>query len=152
MFFIRTSPVQVFPIHAYSILIAYSLHLHPFTWILVVGCYLHPFTWILAVGCLHWGTYRVFMFMCKCKCESVSVQVYVSQCHCSSASAEVSVCECECRSVSVQEIFRKNPSQCFREKKGKKEERSTQKTEGCQTRKAKRTFASYQRQKQNKTT
>ena len=56
------------------------------------------------------------MFMFKCKCESVSVQVYVSKCQCSSASVEVSVCECECRSVSVQEIFRKNPSQCFREK------------------------------------
>ena len=27
------------------------------------------------------------------------------------------VCKCECRSVSVQRIFRKNPSQCFREKK-----------------------------------
>ena len=26
------------------------------------------------------------------------------------------MCECKCRSVSVQEIFRKNPSQCFREK------------------------------------
>ena len=56
------------------------------------------------------------MFMFKCKCGSVSVQVYVSKCQCSSASVEVSVCECKCRSVSVQEIFRKNPSQCFREK------------------------------------
>ena len=28
---------------------------------------------------------------------------------------EVSVCKCKCRSVSVQGIFRKNPSQCFRE-------------------------------------
>ena len=55
------------------------------------------------------------MFMFKCRCESVSVQVYVSKCQCSSASVEVSVCECECRSVSAQEIFRKNPSQCFRE-------------------------------------
>ena len=28
----------------------------------------------------------------------------------------VCVCKCKCRSVSVQRIFRKNPSQCFREK------------------------------------
>ena len=31
---------------------------------------------------------------------------------------EVSVCKCKCRSVSVQGIFRKNPSPCFREKCG----------------------------------
>ena len=47
--------------------------------------------------------------MFKCKCGNASVQ--------SSASVEVSVCKCKCRSVSVQEIFRKNPSQCFRELK-----------------------------------
>ena len=32
-------------------------------------------------------------------------------------SSSVCVCKCKCRSVSVQRIFRKNPSQCFREKK-----------------------------------
>ena len=31
-------------------------------------------------------------------------------------SSSVCVCKCKCRSVSVQRIFRKNPSQCFREK------------------------------------
>ena len=45
------------------------------------------------------------------------VRVEMSKCQCSSASVEVSVCECKCRSVSVQEIFRKNPSQCFWEKR-----------------------------------
>ena len=30
---------------------------------------------------------------------------------------KVSMCKCKCRSVSVQRIFRKNPSQCFREKR-----------------------------------
>ena len=34
---------------------------------------------------------------------------------CVCVSVEVSVCKCKCRSVSVQGIFRKNPSQCFRE-------------------------------------
>ena len=46
--------------------------------------------------------------MCKCQCRSASV--------CSATVVEVSVCKCKCRSVSVQWIFRKNPSQCFREK------------------------------------
>ena len=74
---------------------------------------------ILAVGCFHSSTYagiRIEVSVFKCKCGSVSVQVYVQKCQCSSASVEVSVCKCKCRSVSVQEIFRKNPSQCFREK------------------------------------
>ena len=30
-------------------------------------------------------------------------------------SSSVCVFKCKCRSVSVQRIFRKNPSQCFRE-------------------------------------
>ena len=43
-------------------------------------------------------------------------------------SSSVCVCKCECRSVSVQRIFRKNPSQCFREERrrtdGKKKEKT----------------------------
>ena len=46
--------------------------------------------------------------MFKCTCRNVSVQVQVWKCQC---------VKCKCRSVSVQEIFRKNPSQCFREQK-----------------------------------
>ena len=36
-------------------------------------------------------------------------------CQCVSVSVEVSVCKSKCRSVRVQGVFRKNPSQCFRE-------------------------------------
>ena len=51
---------------------------------------------------------RVSLCMCKCPCRSVSV--------CTANVVEVSVSKCKCRSVSVQGTFRKNPSQCFREK------------------------------------
>ena len=46
---------------------------------------------------------RASVCMRKCQCRSV---VYVVR------MVEVSVCKCKRRSVSVQRIFRKNPSQC----------------------------------------
>ena len=56
---------------------------------------------------LHLHTLTLAYFALGCF-RSSSVRVCVS--------VEMSVCKCKCRSVSVQGIFRKNPSQCFREK------------------------------------
>ena len=46
---------------------------------------------------------------------------------CAIVSIEAQVFKCKYSSVSVQVIFRKNPSQCFRQKKG--ERRKTRKGE-----------------------
>ena len=86
-FFIRISPVLVF--HTHTCLLIACLHTHP--------CILTLHTLTLTLAYFALGCFR-----------SSSVCVCVS--------VEVSVCKCKCRSVSVQGIFRKNPSQCFRER------------------------------------
>ena len=82
-------------LHTHCMLAYSSLHLHQYTCILTLAYF--------ALGCFRSSTYTA-CHACTCSCCSASV-------------VEVSVCKCKYRSVSVQGIFRKNPSQCFREKK-----------------------------------
>ena len=76
MFFIRTSPVQVF--HTHTCILALGLH-----WDTCILLHLDTYTCILTLGCflpLHWDTYR-----------RVCVQVSVWKRQCSSVSVEMSV-------------------------------------------------------------
>ena len=87
MFFIRTSPVQVF--HTHTCILALGVH-----WDTCILLHLDTYTCILTLRCflpLHWDTYR-----------RVCVQVSVWKRQCSSVREKMSAFKCKCGSVSVE--------------------------------------------------
>ena len=75
----------------------------------------------LLIACLHLAYSPLHIMLAYLHLHTLTLAYFALGCFRSSSvrvcvSVEMSVCKCKCRSVSVQGIFRKNPSQCFREK------------------------------------
>ena len=91
-------------------MLAYSLH----ACILIIACIL--ITCILTLAYFDTCILCTWMLFCSSTYTGVRIAFMLFILLCASVVVKVSMCKCKCRSVSVQRIFRKNPSQCFREK------------------------------------
>ena len=97
-----------------------QIALSPAFRVLALGRF-HSYTGILTLAFLHWDTYTCILALGRFHPYTGILTLayfHLQTCKCSRAivSIEVEVFKRKYRSVSVQAIFRKNPSQCFREK------------------------------------